>query len=223
MDPMRALILAGAMLLAAPLTAHAQAIDVGALDPGTSVVTVTTGADHGLVIGAGYARAVAVADRPIVLGGDLTVPWGDLDVGDFRLGAGARTPIVAHDRWRLLGGLAATVRGTRNSAARMIDVGADVSMVAGRYAPRWFAAGELGFDWAITTHVAVTDAYRMKVYADARDGWYGNAGGLLRAGVQAGLSFGRHDLILRAGRLLDVGGNAPMLPIYGTLTFDARW
>ena len=93
----------------------------------------------------------------------------------------------------------------------------------GYYAPGWFAAGELGFDWAITTHVAPSDLYRRLAFAGARDGWYGNPGGNFRVGVQTGLSFGRYDLVLRVGELRDAGLEKPMLPLYGTLTFDMRW
>ena len=50
------------VVLLAPLAAHAQDVNVAALDDGTNVVTVTTGAEYGLVLGAGYARVAAVAD-----------------------------------------------------------------------------------------------------------------------------------------------------------------
>jgi len=220
---MKTLVIVIAVLLAAPLAARAQHLNLGAVEDGTNVVTVTTGAEHGLALGAGYARVVAAADRPIVVGADLTLGWAEVDVDDFRLRASALVPVVGRGRWKVLGGLTATLRGTENEIARMTNVGTDVAMLAGRYARRGFFAVELGFDWAIATHVAHADAYRMTVYADARDGWYGNPGGMLRAGLQGGISFGRHDVILRAGRLHDVTGKPAMFPFYGTLTFDTRW
>lgn len=105
----------------------------------------------------------------------------------------------------------------------MIDLGGDVAVLAGHYAPRWFAAAEVGFDWALATHIDHSDAYRMLVYADARDGWYGNTGGLFRYGLQGGITFGGNDVVLRAGQLRDVAGNPPLFPIYGTLSYDRRW
>jgi hypothetical protein len=217
---MKTLVIIAALFVAT--TAHAQVVNFGALDEGRNVATATTGADDGVVLGTGYARVLSVADRPIVLGGDLTLPMV-VDADDFRLRAGALASIIGDGRWKLIGGFALTVRGTNNDIARMIDIGTDVAIVAGRYARRWFGAAELGFDWAMTTHVHHSDAYRMNVFADARDGWYGNAGGMIRAGVQGGISFGHHDVILRAGRSLDVAGNPAMLPIYGTLAFNTRW
>lgn len=220
---MKTLIASIAMLVAAPLAARAQDLGLGALDEGTNVVSLTTGVEHGLMLGLGYARVLAVADRPIVAGADLTLGWAEVDVGDFRLRARALAPIAGRGRWKLLGGLSSTVRGTGNELARMLNVGADAALLAGRYAPRWFAAAELGLDWAIATHIEHGDAYRMTVYAGARDGWYGNPGAVLRAGLQGGISFGRHDLILRAGRLLDLAGKPALFPFYGTLAFDTRW
>jgi hypothetical protein len=216
-------LVAFAVLVAAPLTAEAQDINFGALDDGANRVSLTAGAEHGLSLGAGYARVVSVADRELVLGGDLTLGWAEVDVDDFRLRGGLLAPIVSHGGWKVIGGLASMIRGTKNYAARMINVGADVSVLAGHYARRWFVAGEVGFDWALATHVDHSEAYRMEVYADARDGWYGNAGGNLRYGVQGGVSFGRNDVILRAGRMQDVAGNPAMIPFYATLTYGARW
>jgi hypothetical protein len=60
-------------------------------------------------------------------------------------------------------------------------------------------------------------------YPDARDGWYHTTGGNLRYGLQGGLSFGRYDTILRAGKLVDVDGNAPLVPFYATLAVASRF
>lgn len=216
-------MLAAAVLCAAPLVARAQAINFGALEDATNVVTLTSGAESGIVVGAGYAYIAHVAERPLVLRGDLTLGAAEIDVHDFRLRAGALAPIVCHGRWQVIGGLAAAVRGTHDEIARMIGLGTDFTLLAGDYAPGWFAAAEVGFDWALATHIEHSDAYRMLVYTDARDGWYGNPGGLLRYGVQGGVSLGGNDVILRAGQLRDVAGKLAMFPIYATLSYDRHW
>ena len=220
---MKALTTAIAVLVAMPAAAHAQDLNFGTLEEGTNVATLTTGAEHGLVLGGGYAHVMAVADRPLVLGADLALSAAGMDLHDFRVRAGALVPIVGDGRWKVIGGVAAVVRGTNNDVAQMIDVGTDVAVLAGRYAPRWFAVAEVGFDWAIATHIANSETYRMLAYPDARDGWYRNAGGLLRVGVQSGVSFGGNDIILRAGALRDDAGDPPLLPFYATLSYDRRW
>jgi hypothetical protein len=203
--------------------ARAQELNLGALDQAQNVVHVRTGAEYGFVAGAGYARVVPFLDRQLVLTGDFTLPWAGLDLSDYRLRVGVLMPIVGARRWKLAGSIAPTVRGTKNDISRMTDVGADIGLVGGYYAPRWFVAAELGFDWAMTTYVAHSDAYRATVYAGARDGWYAKPGGNIRGGLQGGVSFGRYDVVLRVGELRDTGGEPPLLPFYGTLAFDTRW
>jgi hypothetical protein len=196
--------------------AHAD-VNFASVDDGTHVVSVTTGAEHGLVLGAGYARMLSVKDQPILVRTELALQWAEVDVSDFKLRAGALVPIVGNDRWKVIGGVTAIVRGTDNDIARMINAGADAAVLAGYYRPRWFAALEGGFDWALATHIDHSDEYRMS-FEGARDGWYHNAGGILRYGVQAGVSFAGNDIILRAGKLQDA-----MLPFYATLAYDRRF
>jgi hypothetical protein len=211
------------LVLAVPLSAKAQEFNLATLDEARNVVHVRTGAEYGFVAGAGYARVLPFLDRHLVLTGDATLPWASLDPSDYRLRVGAMMPIVAAQSWKLAGAVAPTLRGLKNDVSRMTNLGADVSVVGGYYARRWFAAGEIGFDWALSTYVAHTDQYRDNVYPGARDGWYANPGGNVRAGAQGGVSFGRYDVILRAGVLRDTAGRPPMLPIYGTLAVNAKW
>jgi hypothetical protein len=218
----RTLAIAAACLLL-PLAARAQELNLGALDETTNVVHVRTGAEHGFVAGVGYARVVPFFARALIVSADVSLPWASLDASDYRVRLGALAPVVDRGRWKLSGGVAPTLRGTETPLNRMTNVGVDLALVGGYYARRWFTAGEVGFDWALSTHVTHNETYRALVYPEARDGWYANAGGNGRAGAQGGLSFGRYDVVLRAGLVRDVAGEAPLLPFYGTLAVNARW
>jgi hypothetical protein len=209
--------------LLTPGTVCAQDLNLSTLDQASNIVHVTTGAEYALVARAGYTRVVPFLDRQLVLSSDLTLPWAKLDVSDFCVRIGVLVPVVGSAHWKLAGTATPTVRGTKNDISRMTSVGADLGAVGGYYTRRWFVAGELGFDWAMLTYVAHRDVYRSDVFAGARDGWYANPGGNLRAGLQAGLSFGRYDVILRVGQVRGVDGAPPLLPVYGTLAFNARW
>jgi hypothetical protein len=37
------------------------------------------------------------------------------------------------------------------------------------------------------------------------------------------VSFGRHDLVVRAGQLRTIGLEESLFPLYATLTLDTRW
>jgi hypothetical protein len=212
-----------ALCLLLPLAARAQDLNLGALDEASNVVHVRTGAEHGFVAGVGYARVVPLFARPLVVSADVSLPWASLDASDYRVRLGALAPVLEVRRWKLSGGVAPTLRGTETALNRMTNVGVDLAMIGGYYARRWFAAAELGFDWALSTRVAHNDSYRALVYPAARDGWYANPGGNARAGGQSGVSFGRYDVVLRAGLVRDVRGEVPLLPFYATLSMNARW
>ena len=217
-------ILVVSLLLVVPRTGRAQELNLSTLDEGpVNRAHLRTGAEYGFVVGVGYARALPLVDRHILLTGDITFPWATPDISDYQVRIGGLAPIVGQRHWRLAGTLAPTLRSTRNDVARMTGLGIDFGLLGGYYARHWFAAGEVGFDWVVTTHVSHSDRYRQVVYAEARDGWYGLPGGNLRGGVQIGGSFARYDLVLRAGLLRNSSGESPLFPIYGTLTFDTRW
>jgi hypothetical protein len=216
----------GLLLLAtlAAGAARAQDVNLARLDEITpNRVSVRSGAEYGVVTGLGYSRAVAALGRTMLLGADVTAPWGGLDAADWRLRVSALAPLVGSDRWKLAATVAPTLRETSNDVARMTALGLDAGLVGGWYAPRWFAAAEAGADWSFTTYVENSERYRRLVYAGARDGWYAMPGGNFRLGLQAGLSLSRFELALRLGRLRDLKGDGPALPLYGTVAVTTRF
>lgn len=207
---------------AAPV--RAQEVNLATLDEApANRVYLRTGAEFAFVAGAGYARAVSFGQRRLLLLGEVTMPWATLDASDYQLRVGALAPVIGWRGWRLAGSLAPTLRGTRNDVGRMTGFGFNAGATGGYYARHWFAAGELGFDYTLTTHVSHSALYRDVAYAEARDGWYVNPGGNYRVGAQIGASFGRYDLVLRAGQLREMYGRKPLFPLYGTLALVTSW
>jgi hypothetical protein len=204
--------------------AQAQEVNLAQLEEGpANRVYVRTGAEWAFVASVGYARTVPVGQRRLVLLGELTAPWASADAADYQARLGALVPILIWRGWHLAGSLEPTVRGTKNDLGRMTSLGANAGLTGGYYSPHWFAAGELGFDYTLTTRIAHSQLYRDTVYENARDGWYVNAGGNYRLGGQAGASFGRYELALRAGILRDMMGVQPMFPLYATLAVSTSW
>ncbi len=220
---MTTLKLITAICLLAPLTAHAQEVNLSQLGAEPNRVFVKTGAEYAFVAGVGYSHALPFLDRHLVLSAEATVPWAAFDLSDYSVRVGALVPIVGAAGWNLAGSLAPIVRGTESTISRMTNVGADLAIVGGYYTRSWFAAVEAGLDLAVSTNVTHSDDYRMTVYADAKDGWYANPGGNVRAGVQAGMAFDRYDVIVRAGQVRDVSGDPPLFPFYATVAVDSRW
>lgn len=157
------------------------------------------GLDPALVTSVGYGRVVRVIGHDFQLTGDIGLAAAHLDTRDFRARLSTQTSVL---RWRsvhLTGSATFITRGTENSIYRALNFGADLTGTLGLYRHRWFAAGEFGFDKAIITHLRHSDWYRRNYYADARDGWYLDAGGIYHYGVTAGIALGRAEVSGRFG------------------------
>jgi len=177
----------------------------------------TFGLDPAFVGAIGYGRAVRVMEHDWQLTADAGVATASMDTHDFRARLGTQTSLL---RWRsvhLTGSATAIMRGTDNAVYRGFNWGADVTGTLGVYRRRWFAAGELGKDKAIITHVTHSRWYRESYYPDAKDGWYLDAGGTERYGLTSGVTSGRTELALRAGWQRTERGNATTSPVYASV------
>lgn len=220
-----ALVVAAAGLVMWPAaTAGQTVINRAALD-GTrpNMAHVRVGAEYAFVGGIGYSRALALGGRTLLLSGTLTAPWADADLRDYDVRVGAIVDLAHASRWALMGGVGSSIRGTTNKMGSLTSVAADGVLLGGYWSPRWFATVEGGYDGAIATHLAHSDYYRSTYYPDARDGWYADTGSNIRLGLAGGVSFGRYDLVLRAGLARDREGQPQLLPAYATLDLNMRF
>jgi hypothetical protein len=215
----RTFILATGLFLCAR-SASAQEMNLAnATADRPNVVAARTGVDHAFVGELGYTRVVDVSGRRLFLGGELQMPWASFDFDDYRVRAGGSMVLLGESsrRWQLAGSVMPTVRGAKSSLARTTSLGTDLRLTGGYYAPGGFIAAQLGFDWAMTTRVSNSDLYRRTVYADAQDGWYGNTGGTAYAALVGGLSFGRWDVVMRAGVPRNIDGSNQTIPAFATI------
>lgn len=174
-------------------------------------VELRGGVDSAFVAEVDYAHSIG----PVVLDGELDVPWDTPDFGDWRIRAGISVPLG--ERWRVVPRIAPTVRASSNTSANLVGIGADLSVVAGYVGRRWFAGGELGFDAEVATHVTPSASFKMTVFPGAA-GWYSALGGIARAGVVTGTTFGANQLELRIGPTFGT-----LLPAYATLGYARRF
>ncbi len=211
-------ILAGALLLSA-LVAREAAAQWNVADFGRdrNRVYVTFGLDPAFVLTLGYGRVVSVAGHDVQLTGDVGVVTAHLDAGDFRVRLGSQTTLLSVGSVRLTGNATFVFRGTDNSIYRAIDFGSDFTGTLGVYRHGWFAAGEIGFDKAIVTHITNSAWYRAHFYPEAKDGWYLASAGTAHYGLAGGLKLGGTELVGRVGMLRTERGNALMPPMYASV------
>ena len=210
-------IIAGLQLAAAVAQSVGAQWNVTGFDKPQTRVYTTVGLDPAIVGSVGLAKTGTLFRHGFQIGAEAGVVVAGQDLDDYRTRLGVQTSL---GRWRsvnLTGSATAVVRGTENAVYRGISFGADVAATLGVYRPRWFAAGEAGWDKSVITKLTHTDWYRENFYSDARDGWYLDAGGTYRTGVVAGVSIRRIELATRVGVQRTERYNSLNPPFYGSI------
>jgi hypothetical protein len=226
MSRLACMVLVGALSLdcGSASLARAQAVNFGAIEaPHKNMMRASFGAEYAFILGVGYTRIFRIADRPLLVGGDFTLPWATFDFRDYRLRAEVMITIVGPKEWKLVGRVAPVLRGLHDELARFTNFGLETGLAGGYYARHWMIAAELGIDWAFSTHVKHSQRYRSTIYDEAKNGWYTNTGANFNYGGVFGGSFSRYDLLLRIGQGRDLQASPQLLPFYAVLTFNARW
>ena len=205
-----------------PATAIAERLDAAEREP-ANTAEIRVGYDQAFVAQLGYSRTTSLLGHAVVLDGEVTLPWDTPDVDDFRVRVGAAVPLLDSGRWSLRARVAPTVRGNDNATARLLGVGADLSVLGGYRASSWFIGAEAGLDAELATYIIPSDAYRMRVYDGAREGWYSATEGTLRYGLHAGATLGRGELSLRVGQMYTTDLTPTLLPLFATAGYGRRW
>ena len=185
---------------------------------------LNTGLNYGLTFGAGYGYQVSTGMLPILLQADYSFPSGEKVLDDFKTRIGGQIRLYEINNFHFSAEVLGVFRRYENDFARLLNFGADMSGIVGYYRPKWFVAGEFGFDKAIITNFKHTQAYR-EIYPQVKDGWYEPAtGGNFHYGLQTGITIRKTGITLKAGRLITQDfSTAPLFPFYAQLGFNRRF
>jgi len=179
------------------------------------LVIVETGWEHGLTYGVAYGYQPHFK-IPILLNGHVSIPSGDKLFDDIKVKMGAQIVILNKPNLKGSITLNGVFRTYENTLVRLANVGSEMKGTLGYYKPKWFVAGELGFDKAIVTHFKHSESFKENIFHDVQDGWYAPAtGGHFLYGMQTGLSRQKFDLTLRIGKVVAQDfKTTPLIPYY---------
>ena len=202
----------------------AQTINWASLKDNKHIINANLGVEHGVVYGFGYGYQIKTRLFPIVANVELSAPSGDKTFDDFKTKIGGQIQLITYQSFQFSTSIHGVYRNYENQFVRLQNFGSDLSGIIGYYRPGWFVSGEVGFDKAIVTHFKHAKAYKDQ-YPDVVDGWYEPAtGGNLYYGLQAGVSFKKHDVYLRAGEMLTQDFKTkPLIPLYGQLGYNLKF
>jgi hypothetical protein len=207
------------------LTGAARAQSFSRLESGQQTVTAETGLQSGVVTSLGYARGLRLdaLDRTLIPFAQATMLVAKPDLHDYAFRAGAQLSLLTVGWFDLSTQLAFDVAETENNIYRGTALRTDLVLLAGHYGRRWFAVAEAGYDRAWLAYIKNSDWYRTYFYSDAKDGWYSGTGGLIHAGAKGGVTFGRTEIVLRAGVTKTETLRDLDLPFYATLGANFRF
>ena len=186
------------------------------------IININAGAEYGLIVGAGYGYQLK-SKMPIVLNVEHSFPTGKRMTDDFKTKIGGYIRLYEINNFQFSAKIQGVFRRYENSFASLSNFGSDMAVIAGYYKPKWFIAGEGGFDKAIVTHFKHTAAYKQ-IFLSVKDGWYEpSTGGNFYYGLQTGFSFRQNDIYLKAGKLISQDlSTTPLFPFYVQIGYNIR-
>lgn len=213
--------LAVAGLLCIAQTSFAQLINWKNLSPlQKHILSVNVGLDYGAVVGIGYSKQLKTK-LPALLDISYSFPSGEKLLDDFKVKIGGRVRVYKIDNIQFSVSAHGTYRRFQNPLVRLQNFGSEMKAVAGYYRPRWFVAGEMGFDKAIVTHFKHSAEFKSS-FPEVRDGWYEpSTGGVFSYGIQTGYWFNNSAVTLEAGKLMNQDFQTkPLVPLYIRLGYN---
>ncbi len=187
------------------------------------IININAEYDYALVYGAGYGYQIGSA-VPAVLNLEYSFPSGKNITDDFKSKIGGKVRLLEIMNFQFSANIYGVYRRYENDLVRMKNFGSDFSGVIGYYKPKWFIAGEVGFDKAIVTNLKHSQTYR-DVFPEVTDGWYSPpSGGNFYYGVQTGFSFKQQDIYLKAGKVITQDFETkPMVPFFAQIGINFRF
>lgn len=201
----------------------AQTLNWNSLDSSKHIVNANFGLDYSVSYGFGYGYKLNTK-LPIVLNANFYMPSGEQVFDDFKTKIGGKIRFYKIKDFQFSANIYGVFRRYENPLVCLINFGSDISTVAGYYKPKWFVAGEVGFDKAIVTHFKHSEVFKNTIYSNVKDGWYEPAtGGNFYYGLQGGYTFKKVDITINLGKVVSQDFNtSPFLPFYINLGINYR-
>lgn len=185
------------------------------------LANVNIGLDYGVTAGIAYAYHLKTA-LPMAIGLEYSMPSGKKIGDDFKTKLGGQIRWFRFSDFNFSTRIQGVFRRFDSNYVTLTNFGTDISGTLGYYKPKWFLAGEAGFDKAIVTHFKHSDL--MNDNFAAKNGWYMPAtGGNFYYGLQTGFSWQSHDIILKVGKVINQDFRTePLLPFYAQIGYTLK-
>ncbi len=155
------------------------------------------GADYSFYYGISYGHLLPTKLRPLLLGTEITIPFGKDGFDDWRWRTSVQAELWENNNFSLSLKPAFIVRRYESPLAKMYNIGADVTMAFGYLRPGWGVSGIINYDRSFSTHI--THNLLKNEYPEITDGWYSTKGGNFKFGTRLNLSLKSWHSFLTVG------------------------
>jgi hypothetical protein len=200
----------------------AQDVNFRALDNTKHIVSAHFGADYSSYYGLSYGYVLKTKHIPLVVGAELTLPFGDDVLDDWKLKTIVQGELLRRGNFSVVFKPAIVFRRYESTIARLYNIGTDFTLQAGYVKPKWGVLGIAGFDKAIVTHIK--HDLLKDYYPEIQDGWYLATGGNFKFGARVQYSIGTWNTFVTVGK--HYGQNFddnPTLPFFAELSVQKRF
>lgn len=209
------------LLLTGPFSLKAQDINWRA-DNKNHIVSTYFGADYSFYYGLSYGYLLDTKFKPLVIGTELTLPFGEDLFDDWRLRTSVQAELWEKSNFSFSLKPAFILRKYESPLAEMYNIGADLSMIVGFIKPNWGITPVINYDRSISTYIShdlLKDDYPQIV-----DGWYNTSGGNFKFGVKGNVSIKSWNSFITIGK--HFGQNFednPTFPFFFELTLKRQY
>jgi hypothetical protein len=197
----------------------AQQVIFPTLGNARHIVAVQSGFDHGSYYGMSYGYVLKGSFMPMVIGTEITIPFGNDIMDDWKWKSGVETALWQRGSFAITFKPSIIDRRYESPLVRLYNFGIDFALSAGYVQPRWGVVAVAGFDKAVVTHFK--HGLLRDYYPEIQDGWFLPTGGHFRFGARVHYSVGRWTAFMLAGRQYgqDFSDN-PTAPWFGEVAFQ---
>jgi hypothetical protein len=176
------------------------------------LASVHTGINFTTGYGLSYGYKIPVK-FPVVIGTELTTPFGGKIMDDFKAGLSVQTIFrpVNHLGISLKPSMSCSKYGSE--AAMLLSINAGLSTTVGYYRNTWSIAGEAGYENVRAT--LVKNRLLHEYYPEIKDEWYASTGGYFNFGLLASYWIKSTGIMVKAGKTFGQNfSDHPTVPYY---------
>lgn len=184
--------------------------------------SLNVGGDYGSYYGFSYGYHLKSEARSIIFGQELTLPFGDELMDDFKMKTSVQSELWHSETLSFAIKSGLIFRGYESEMARMYNLGADITFTFGYLKPRWGIEAFTNYDRSMATHI--DNKLLKEYYPEIKDGWYDSSGGNYKFGVRGNRSIGSTIVFLNVGKAFGQDfEDDPTLPFYFDLSLQRQF